>query len=111
MEMPMLPGEFGELEPYAGKWCRATENERWNERMASSMHELQAFYDAILPRIPDAIAYCDKFPLDDMPEDAVNLLRLVYSFILVSFPVELWAQTYPPDTRGTDFVRLSEPLP
>ena len=33
--MPMLPGEFGELEPYAGKWCRATENERWNERMAA----------------------------------------------------------------------------
>ena len=107
----MLPGEFAELEPYAGQWCLATENERWKRRMASSMDELQALYDAVLPRVPEAIAYCDKFPLDDMPEDATNLLRLVYSFILVSFAVELWAQTYPPDTRGTDFVRLSEPLP
>ena len=60
---------------------------------------------------PEAIAYCDKFPLDDMPDDAVNLLHLVYSFVIVSFPVELWRQKLPPDTAGTAFVRLSEPLP
>jgi hypothetical protein len=109
--MPMLPSEFADLEPFAPKWCLATENERWQERMSSSMAQLQALYDAVLPRVPEAMAYCDKFGLEDMPDDAVNLLRLVYSFVLVSFPVELWAQTYPPDTRGTDFVRLSEPLP
>jgi hypothetical protein len=109
--MPMLPSEFADLEPFAPKWCLATEKERWQERMSSSMAQLQALYDAVLPRVPEAMAYCDKFALDDMPDDAVNLLRLVYSFLLVSFPVELWAQTYPPDTRGTDFVRLSEPLP
>jgi hypothetical protein len=107
----MLPSEFADLEPFTPKWCLATENERWQERMSSSMAQLQALYDAVLPRVPEALAYCDKFALDDMPDDAVNLLRLVYSFVLVSFPVELWAQTYPPDTRGTDFVRLSEPLP
>jgi hypothetical protein len=109
--MATLPGEFADLEPFAEKWCRATENERWNERMSSSMDQLQEFYDAILPRVPEALAYCDKFPLDDLPDDALNLLRLLYSFVLVSFPVELWHQHYPPDTRGTDFVRLSEPLP
>ena len=53
---------------------------------------MQAFYDASLPRVEEAIAYCDTFPLDDMPDDAVNLLRLVYSFVIVSFPVELWRQ-------------------
>jgi hypothetical protein len=46
-----------------------------------------------------------------MPDDAVNLLRLVYSFVIVSFPVELWRQPYVPDTLGTSFDRLSEPLP
>jgi len=107
----MLPSEFADLEPYAQRWCLATENERWNERMSSSMEDLRQLYDALLPRVPEAMAYCDKFPLDGMPDDAVNLLRLVYSFVLVSFAVELWGQTYPPDTRGTDFVRMSEPLP
>ena len=110
-DQSMLPDQFSELEPFASKWCLATESERWDTRMASTMDELRDLYQATLPRVPEAIAYCDKFPLDDLPEEAVNLLRLIYSFILVSFPVELWHQTYPPDTRGTEFVRLSEPLP
>jgi hypothetical protein len=107
----MLPPDFTDLEPYAAKWCLATETERWAQRMASTMAELQAFYEAALPRVAEATAYCDKFPLNDLPDDALNLLRMVYSFILVSFPVELWQQHYPPDTKGTDFVRLSEPIP
>ncbi len=77
--------------------------------MSSSMDELQTFYDAIIPRVPEAIAYCDKFALDDMPDDAANLLRLIYSFVIVSFPVELWRQPYVPDTLGTSFDRFSEP--
>lgn len=107
----MLPSELSDLERFAPAWCLATEQERWERRMASSMEEMQQLYDAMLPRVPDALAYCDQFPLDAMPEDAINLLRLVYSFILVSFPVELWRQPYPPDTRGTEFVRLVEPQP
>ena len=109
--MALLPSEFADLEPFAERWCQATERERWAERLASSMDELQAFYDAIFPRVEEAIAFCDKFPLDGLPDDAVNLLRLIYSFVLVSFPVELWRQPYPPDTRGTSFDRISEPLP
>ena len=46
--------EFSELEPFAAKWCLATEPERWATRMSSSMAELQAFYDAIFPRVTDA---------------------------------------------------------
>jgi hypothetical protein len=61
--------------------------------------------------VPEAIEYCDQFSLDELPDEAAHLLQLVYSFILVSFPVELWSQNYPPDTRGTEFVRLSEPVP
>jgi hypothetical protein len=72
---------------------------------------MQAFYDASLPRIEEALAYCDKFPLDDLPDDALALLRVVYSFVLVSFPIELWRQPYPPDTKGTSFDRYVEPLP
>jgi hypothetical protein len=106
-----LPAEFADLEAFAEKWCRANEAERWNERMASSMEEMQAFYDAILPRVPVALEYCDRFPLDDLPDDAVHLLQLVYSFVIVSFPVELWHQPYVPDTRGTSFDRIDEPLP
>ena len=109
--MASLPGEFAALESFAEKWCVATEGERWARRLSSSMAELQAFYDAILPRVPEAMAFCDKFPLHDMPPDAVNLLRMVYSFVIVSFPVELWSQAHVPDTRGAALDRISEPVP
>jgi hypothetical protein len=109
--MGLLPAEFSELEPFAGRWCLATERERWAARLSSSMEELQAFYDAVFPRVTEAMAYCDRFGLDAMQEEAANVLRMVYSFVMVSFPVELWRQPYVPDTLGTSFDRLSEPLP
>ncbi len=107
----MLPPAFAALEPYAAAWSLATEPERWARRMSSSIEELDRFYDAIFPRVEEAIAYCDRFPLQALPDDALNLLRLVYSFVTISFAVELWRQPNVPDTLGTSFDRLSEPLP
>ena len=46
-----------------------------------------------------------------LPDDAVNLLRLVYSFVIVSFAVELWSQPDVPGTLGTSFDRVAEPQP
>ena len=66
------------------------------------MPEMQAFYDAITPRAEEAIAYCDKFSLDDMPEDVLNLMHLLYSMIMVSFPVECWKQPRVPDSGAAD---------
>jgi hypothetical protein len=109
--MTMLPAEFADLEPFAEKWSLATERERWDERLSSTMDELQSFYDAILPRCEAAMAYCDRFPLDDLPSDAANLLRMVYSFVLISFAVELWRQPHVPDTGATSYNRIIEPLP
>jgi hypothetical protein len=107
----LLPEEFADLEPFAGKWCLASEGERFAERMASTMPEIQAFYDAVVPRAEEAITYCDKFPLDDMPDDALNLLHLLYSMVLVSFPVECWGQPKIPDTGAAALELVSEPGP
>ena len=107
----LLPPEFSDLEPFAATWCLATEPERFARRMAGTMDELQAFYDAITPRAEEAIAYCDTFPLDDMPEDARNLLHLLYSMVMVSFPVECWSQPHVPDTGAAYLDLLVEPGP
>jgi hypothetical protein len=107
----MLPAEFSDLEPYAETWCLATERERFAQRKASSMDEMQAFYDAFFPRAEDAIAYCDKFPLDDLPEDAERLLQLLYSLVMVSFPVEAWRQPNVPDSGAAYLDLLIEPIP
>ena len=107
----MLPEEFADLERYAADWCLATEAERYAQRMASSMDEMQAFYDAITPRAEAAIVYCDGFALDAMPEGALNLLHLLYSMIMVSFPVECWKQPRVPDSGASTLDCVSEPVP
>jgi hypothetical protein len=73
----MLPTEFADLERFS-EWCLPSEPERFAKRLASSMAEMQAFYDAITSRAEEAISYCDKFPLEDMPEDVLNLMHLLY---------------------------------
>jgi hypothetical protein len=111
MSATMLPAEFSDLEPFAATWCLATESERFAQRLTVPMDDMQAFYDAITPRYEEAMAYCDKFPLDDMPEDAVNLMHLLYSMIMVSFPVECWGQGPVPDTGAAYLDLLVEPGP
>ena len=111
MTTTMLPAQFAELEPFAATWCLPTESERFAQRLAVPMDEMQAFYDAITPRAEEAIAYCDKFPLDDLPEDVLNLMHLLYSMIMVSFPVECWGQGPVPDTGAAYLDLLVEPGP
>ena len=107
----MLPREFADLEPFAARWCLPTEPARFEKRLASSMAEMQAFYDAFFPRAEEAIAYLEKFPLHDLPDDARRLLELLYSLIMVSFPVEIWRQPYLPDTGTASFELKDEPVP
>ena len=107
----MLPAEFSDLEPFVQDWCLDSEPERYAKRLSSTMDEIQAFYDAIMPRTEQAMCYLEKFPLDDLPVDAMRLLKLLYSLILVSFPVEIWRQPYIPDTGTASFELKLEPIP
>jgi hypothetical protein len=107
----MLPSPFADLEPFAARWCLGSEGERFAERMASTMADMQAFYDAITPRAEEALAYCDRYPLDDLPPDVLNLLHLLYSMIMVSYPVECWGQPQVPDTGSVYLDLISEPVP
>jgi len=107
----LLPSAFAELEAFAQTWCLATEAERWNQRMVSGMAEMREFYDAFFPRLEEAIDYCDKFTLDDMPEDAVHLLHLIYSLVMVAMAVEIFAQPKPTDSADAVLNRIGEPVP
>ena len=107
----MLPASFAELERFAPTWCLETEKERWNQRLTSSMPELAAFYDAFTPRLEEAIEHCNKFSLDDLPDDAHNLLRLIYSLVMVSMAVEIFSQPIPTDAADATLERVREPKP
>jgi hypothetical protein len=103
-----LPAEFTDLEPYSD-WCLATEAERYAKRLASSMAEMQAFYDAAFPRLEEILAYLDAFDIDALREDAMRLLTLSYSLVNVSFPVEVWRQARVPDSGAASMDVVVEP--
>jgi len=98
-----LPAAFADLEPFIA-WSLATESERQRKRMSSSMKEIQAFYDAILPRMDAVISYLDQFPLNTMPADAQRLLQLTFSLAEVAAAVELFKQ--PSVADGYDAARF-----
>lgn len=106
-----LPSAFAELEPFAEEWCLSTEKQRWDMRMATPMAQMREFYDAFSPRLEEAIEYCDKFPLDDVPEDALSLLHLIYSMIMVSMAIEVFGRQRPTDSADAVIDRVGEPVP
>jgi hypothetical protein len=109
--MAMLPDEFSDLESFAAKWSLPTEHDRYATRLSSSMDGIQAFYDATFPRADAAKAYLDTFELDALPEEATNLLHLLYSLIVVSFAVECWKQPHVPDSGAAYLDLVGEPTP
>lgn len=106
--MGILPVEFADLEVFSD-WSLETEAERYAKRLASSMDELQAFYDAAFPRLEEATKYLDDLELNALPVDASRLLWLMYSLINASFPVEVWRQARVPDSGAASMDMIIEP--
>lgn len=111
MTAKRLPSAFAELEKFAETWCLPTETERFHQRLASTIPELRVFYEAFFPRLEEAIDYCDKFALDELPEDALNLLHLIYSLVMVAMAVEVMGQPAPVDAADAVMIRTGWPVP
>ncbi len=103
MPEQQLPAAFTDLEPFMA-WSLTTEAERQRKRMSSSMADIQAFYDTLLPRMDAIIAYLDQFPLHAIPADAQRLLQLTFSLAEVAAAVELFKQ--PNVADGYDATRF-----
>ena len=106
--MGKLPTAFADLEPFAD-WCLPTERERFAKRIASSMAELQAFYDAAFPRLQESEEYLRSVALDGISDEDRNLLWLFASLVTASFPVEVWRQPRVPDSGAASFDQVVEP--
>jgi hypothetical protein len=106
--MPALPTEFADLEPHAD-WALPTERARYEKRLASTMDELQAFYDAAFPRLEDARTYLEKFAVDELDDEGKRLLWLFAALVTVSFPVEVWRQPRVPDSGAAAIEAVVHP--
>ena len=111
MSDALLPPDFADLEPFAREWALPTMSERYNRRHASNMAEMQAFYDAAVPRGEAAIDYVNQFPLDDMPDDAMRLMWLMAALSAVSFAVDIFRHPRIPSAGTADLPIVKEMLP
>jgi hypothetical protein len=100
-----LPEAFADLETFASVWALATEEERVQKRYASSMSEIQAFYDAMLPRVESAIEHLNGLSLTALPEAEQQLLYLCFSLTEASMAVEVFEEPQVP--YGYDPTRYS----
>jgi hypothetical protein len=107
----LLPSEFAELEPFAATWCLETRAQSSERKMSSSISEMEAFYAACFPRLVDAFDYCDRFWLDELPDEPRRLLQLIYSLIMVSMSAEIFDQVRMVDAAGAVLHGTKDPRP
>ena len=85
-----LPEGFDGLAPYLD-WALEPERARTAKKVASSMAEIRAFYDAVMPRMEEIIACLDEVGIgDDMPLPARRLYLLSLSLVEVANLVEIY---------------------
>ncbi len=104
MAAQTLPAEFADLEPFID-WALATEPERTRKRLASSMEDIQAFYDCMSTRVEAAMAYLNAFSLDALPPEAGRLFHLSLSLMEVANAVEMFQN--PAVINGFDVKRFA----
>ena len=106
--MATFPAQFADLEPYAD-WALPSEGDRYDKRLASTMDELQAFYDAVFPRLEASTDYLRSVQLDGISDEDQRLLWLFSALVTVSFPVEVWRQPRVPESGASTIDVVVEP--
>jgi len=104
----VLPPEFTDLEPFSG-WAIHSEQARFAKRLATPMDEIQAFYDAAMEHIDEALDYLGRYDLQALPDEGQRLLWLYCSLVTASFAVECWRQPYVPDAGASNIDATQEP--
>jgi hypothetical protein len=84
-----LPEQFAELAPFVEDWAQPTERERYRKLHTSTIQELRAFYDAMLPRMDAILDWLDQFDVNELPPDARTLYELAMTFAETAHPIDL----------------------
>lgn len=104
-----LPAGFEDLERFVPDWARPSREERYAMRLSKTFQELEELYDDVAPKMEAAMQHLDGFDLQALPEEETRLLHLVYSFVLVSYAVNIFHQPRIPDSGAAFFDMVVEP--
>jgi hypothetical protein len=65
MSKPILPEAFADLAPWVAEWSIPHEDGRFAKRVSSTPDALNAFVNAVFPRVEAIVAYVNQFPTSD----------------------------------------------
>ena len=88
---PALPEQFEDLAPFLD-WALEPERARIEKKVAASMEEIRAFYDAMMPRLDDILDDLEGFFGHDMPAPVHRLYLMSLSLVEISSLVEQYKQ-------------------
>lgn len=108
-DAPVLPSAFAELERFID-WAIPDEGTRYQKRLNSSMAEMREFYEAMVVRADDARKYLDTCDYPDLSPDALRLLWMLFSLIVVSYPIDVFGRPSVPDSGSAYVERVVEPI-
>jgi len=96
-----FPAKFAGLEQFAA-WALPTERERNRKKDSSSLAEVRAFYDALLPVLPEALDHLAGFEVEALPDAERRLLYLCLSMVEASMAIEMFEEVNPPYLMSLD---------
>jgi hypothetical protein len=79
-----------QLKPWIEPWALMTQAEREAKRRQSSSGEMQAFYDAMVPRMEGIIESLNSYRLDELSAEARTLTNLTLSLAEIAPHVEFY---------------------
>lgn len=106
-----LPKGFTALERWLDDWVLADSSARLDKRMRSSLDELRAFYDGMLPHAEAALAYLAQRQLGALDEAEEKLLKLMLSLAEVGPAIEWYGTGNYPDAFDPKRFPLTVQLP
>ena len=110
MSQPLLPTAFAHLEPFAKDWAIGAEAARNEKRLASTMPELRAFYNALLPQVEPMIEYLRPLPLGGMAGPEQRLLNMALTFMEVAPSIEIFFAVDVPNSFAAERFKILPPF-
>lgn len=102
-----LPPDFAALAPFVEFWAADTAAERAHCRDISDDAGRTAFYNAAVDLVPQALAYLDARPLNQLDGSEQRLMKLVLSFAHVALAVELHREEESKHARARPYMRIT----
>ena len=89
MAESLLPDQFKDLEPYLA-WALESERERTEKKATTSIDEIRAFFDAMMPQLDKILDHLDGCFGEEMPVREHRLYLMSLSLVEVATFVELY---------------------